>query len=104
MPNQTVTTVSSLRLCLRGKAALRSVCRSFRPEEERAGSDVAVISDSLWRAEFGAAPDIIGAKTSINARPFTIVGVMPAGFRFPISVPAAQVWITLAEYARARGG
>ncbi len=74
--------------------------RSFRPEEERGGADVAVISDSLWRSEFGAAPNIVGTITTINARPFTIVGVMPAGFHFPVSVPAAQVWITVAEYAR----
>ena len=74
--------------------------RSFRPEEERAGADVAVLSDSLWRSEFSAAPAIVGTTATINARPFTIVGVMPAGFHFPISVPAAQVWITVAEYAR----
>jgi len=74
--------------------------RPFRIEEERAGSDVAIISDSLWRSEFGASPDTVGSVTTLNARPFTIVGVMPAGFRFPISATAAQVWITLAEYAR----
>src|SRR5262249_56944460 len=74
--------------------------RAFRPEEERAGSDVAVISDALWRAEFGGAPGVVGTVTTINARPFTIVGVMPRGFRFPISVPAAQLWITVAEDAR----
>jgi len=74
--------------------------RSFRPEEERAGADVAVISDGLWRSEFGASPAIVGTTTTINARPFTIVGVMPAGFHFPITVPAAQAWITVAEYAR----
>ena len=37
--------------------------RAFRPEEERAGSDVVVISDQLWRAQFGA------AATSSAARP-----------------------------------
>jgi putative ABC transport system permease protein len=74
--------------------------RSFRPEEERAGADVAVISDSLWRSEFGAAADAVGRVTTINARPFTIVGVMPAGFRYPLSVPAAQLWVTTAQDAR----
>src|SRR5262249_10285111 len=74
--------------------------RAFRLEEERAGSDVALIGDGLWRSEFGGAPGVVGTRTTINARPFTIVGVMPPGFRFPISVPAAQVWITVAEEAR----
>lgn len=78
--------------------------RGFRLDEERAGSDVAVIGDSLWRAEFGADPGIVGTTVDIDARPFTIVGVMPPGFRFPLVTPAAQVWITVAEDARAEPG
>jgi putative ABC transport system permease protein len=74
--------------------------RGFRSEEERAGSDVVVISDSLWRSEFGAAATVVGSVTTINSRPFTIVGVMPAGFRFPISATAPQLWVTCAEEAR----
>jgi putative ABC transport system permease protein len=74
--------------------------RAFRPEDERAGADVAVISDSLWRSQFAAAPDIVGRTVSLDARPYTIVGVMPATFRFPIKFPAAQIWITLATDAR----
>jgi predicted permease len=75
--------------------------RPFRIEEERAGSDVAVISETLWRSEFGGAPTVVGRVATINSRPFTIVGIMPARFRFPISTTAAQVWITVAEDARA---
>jgi len=74
--------------------------RAFRPDEERAGADVAVISDALWQSQFGGAADVIGRGVRINARPFTIVGVMPRGFRFPMLVPAPQLWITLAEDAR----
>ena len=40
----------------------------------------------------------------INARPFTIVGVMPPSFRFPLTAPATQLWITLAEDARTTPG
>jgi predicted permease len=74
--------------------------RGFRPEEERAGSDVAVLGDALWRSQFGAAPDVIGRSVRINARSFRVVGVMPPRFRFPISFPPAQLWVTLAEDAR----
>jgi putative ABC transport system permease protein len=74
--------------------------RAFRPEDERAGADVAVISDDLWQSQFGAASDVVGRTIRVNARPFTIVGVMPPGFRFPVTAPAAQLWITLAEDAR----
>jgi len=73
--------------------------RGFRPEDER-GGDVAVISDSLWRSQFAAAADVIGRPITLNARRFTVIGVMAPGFLFPISVPPAQIWITLAEDAR----
>jgi predicted permease len=73
--------------------------RGFRLEDER-GGEVAVISDSLWRSEFAAAPDIVGRPIALNARRFTIIGVMPAAFHFPISVPPAQLWVTVAEDAR----
>jgi hypothetical protein len=49
-----------------------SLGRPFRMEEERVGSDVAVIGDSLWRSEFGGAPTAVGSVATINARPFTI--------------------------------
>jgi predicted permease len=41
---------------------------------------VAVISDRLWRGRFGARADIAGLEVRLNAQPFTIVGVVPAGF------------------------
>jgi len=74
--------------------------RGFRKEEERAGSDVTVLSDALWRSQFGAAPDVVGRSVRINARSFRVIGVMPPRFRYPISFPPAQLWITLAEDAR----
>jgi putative ABC transport system permease protein len=77
-----------------------AIGRQFAPDEEKSGADVAVISDGLWRSHFGGDPAIVGAVVSLNRRPFTIVGVMPPGFRFPIAVPAADVWVTTAEDAR----
>ena len=77
--------------------------RAFRLEEERAGSDVVVIGDALWREQFGGVRDAIGRTLRINGRPFTVVGVMPPRFRFPVTVPVPQLWITLAEDARSEG-
>ncbi len=42
-----------------------------------------ILSDRLWRTRFGAAPDIIGRKITLNAQPFTVVGVMPPGTEHP---------------------
>jgi putative ABC transport system permease protein len=77
-----------------------AIGRGFRLEDERAGSDVAVIGDALWRSQFAAAPDIAGRTITLDSRPYTIVGVMPPAFQFPIKFPAAQIWITLAVDAR----
>lgn len=43
----------------------------------------AVISDRLWRTDFGADPGILGRKITLNALPFTVVGVMPPGTEHP---------------------
>ena len=57
--------------------------RSFLPEEDRAGNDLVVIlSYDLWKSRFGGDPAIVGKQATVNARPRTIVGVMPRGFHF----------------------
>jgi len=45
-----------------------------------------VISDRLWRARFGADPNVIGHKVTLNMQPFTIIGVMPRGTEHPGNV------------------
>lgn len=65
--------------------------RSFLPGEEQYGkSDVAILSDSLWRSRFGADPQILGKVLTIDKRPTTVVGVMPASYDFP---SGAQIWL-----------
>lgn len=49
-----------------------------------------VISDRLWRSQFGARPDIVGHVVEINAIKRTVVGVMPAEARWPIDV---DLWV-----------
>jgi putative ABC transport system permease protein len=50
---------------------------------------IVVISDRLWRTRYSADPNILGKQLSLNSSPFTVVGVMPAGFHFPDDV---DVW------------
>jgi putative ABC transport system permease protein len=47
------------------------------------GERLVVLSDGLWRRKFGAAPDIVGRAVRIDDEPYSVIGVMPAGFRFP---------------------
>ena len=48
-----------------------------------------VVSHRLWRTRYGGDPGILGHSLSLNGYPYTIVGVMPAGFQFP---DGTDVW------------
>ncbi len=68
--------------------------RVFGEAEDQVGTArVAVISERLWRNRFAAREDIVGLGVTFNAEPFTIVGVMPTGMRFPSRM--TDVWIPL---------
>lgn len=67
--------------------------RVFTPEEDRAGNHSAILSDTLWRTRFKADPNAIGRTISINSQSYTIVGVMPPKFAFPINADPVELWI-----------
>ena len=61
--------------------------REFDRAAEIPGNGLqAIISDRLWRTRFGAEPNIIGRKVTLNMQPFTVIGVMPAGTVHPGNV------------------
>ncbi len=47
------------------------------------GAKEVILSDGLWRKQFGADPQIIGRKITLDMQPYTVIGVMPAGTRHP---------------------
>ena len=58
--------------------------RNFTQEQEQPGNDLEVVlTHRLWRGRFGANPKILGTTLSLDGRPFTVVGVLPAGFEYP---------------------
>jgi putative ABC transport system permease protein len=59
--------------------------RVFAPEEDQPGHAVAILSYGLWQREFAGAPDIVGRSVSLNRQIYTVIGVMPATFIFPLS-------------------
>jgi len=71
--------------------------RTFRPEEEKPGNRVAILSDSMWRNVFHGDPAILGKPIILDGKPHTVVGVMPEGFQFPITAKARDIWISSAE-------
>ncbi len=75
--------------------------RVFTPEEQEDGKDsVIVLGYSLWQRRFAGDPTIVGQKVTLSARPYTVVGVMPAEFRpLPVSLiePQGQFYRPVAE-------
>jgi putative ABC transport system permease protein len=61
--------------------------RTYRPGEDQPGrDDVAVLSYEVWQTQFGGKTDAVGKVVRLDGEPYTVIGVMPAGFRFPLSV------------------
>ncbi len=64
--------------------------RTFAPGEDQPGkNDVAVLSYELWQQSFGGRRDIVGTTVKLDGAVNTVIGVMPAGFRFPLSTSGA---------------
>jgi predicted permease len=74
------------------------VGRTFTADEDRFGDDhVAVLSWSLWKNEYGGDTSIAGKTILLDEKPYTVIGVMPASFRFPFDgrplSEMADLWV-----------
>jgi hypothetical protein len=58
--------------------------RTFTQQEDENAAPVTVISSALWRERFQADPNILGKEIDLDRRPYTIIGVMPQTFEFPL--------------------
>ena len=74
--------------------------RTFTIGEDVPGQNVVILSYGLWQRRFGADPGIIGRNLQINRQPYTVIGVMPKAFNFPLRGPQgsepAELWVPMA--------
>jgi predicted permease len=63
--------------------------RHFAPDE--ADASLALISHGLWRRRFGGSREIVGQTMRLDDHVYTIIGVMPETFRFPVI--RVEVWV-----------
>jgi putative ABC transport system permease protein len=62
--------------------------RSFWADEDRPGGDpVVMLSHELWAREFGSSHSVAGQTLTLNDKVYTVIGVLPAGFRFDFVGP-----------------
>jgi predicted permease len=59
-----------------------AIGRDFTADEDRDGSRVAIISDSLWRRRLGADPSAVGKTLTLDDEPYQVIGVLPADFHY----------------------
>jgi putative ABC transport system permease protein len=69
--------------------------RNFLPEEDvRNGPAVVMLSHGAWVRRFGQDPKVLGRTLTLNGVPHTVVGVLPAGFRFSTE---RDLWVPLSR-------
>src|SRR5262249_9154235 len=67
--------------------------RGFTPDDQARGAEpVIVLTDRAWQVLFGGDSSIINQPVRINGQPTRVIGVMPAGYGFPV---ASEAWVPM---------
>jgi len=69
--------------------------RPYTREDDNVDARVVVLTNYAWRTFFNSDPDIVGKQISLSWRLYTVLGVMPPGFRFPVEGERADYLIPL---------
>jgi putative ABC transport system permease protein len=73
-----------------------AVGRAFSSEEEKPGANpVVIVSHGLWRRRFGSDPGFVGKVVKLNNKAYTVVGIMPPDFEFPLAAQTVEIWVPL---------
>ncbi|MGB6875164.1 MAG: ABC transporter permease [Candidatus Acidiferrales bacterium] len=83
--------------------------REFSQDEDSLnGPNVVILSYGLWKSQLGGDAGILGRAISLDNKPFTVVGVMPAGFQDtsggPTGPSSVDLWTTIGQVADSIGG
>jgi predicted permease len=72
--------------------------RTFTQQEDEEGQQVAVLSYGMWRSRFYGDANVLGSKLLLYRKPYTVIGVMPRDFEFPLNpghVNQSELWLPL---------
>lgn len=76
--------------------------RDFRWEDEKPGNRTVMLSYSFWQSQLGSDPGIVGKSITMDGHGYTVAGVMPKGFQFPLENPAPELWKSIADEAEGK--
>ena len=72
--------------------------RDFQADEEKRGAkDVVIISHQFWQQRLGGDQSAVGKDLTIDGKPFTIIGVLPNNFEFPLAKQSTELLTTVAR-------
>jgi len=82
--------------------------RTFSRDDELAGGGTGgfkvILSDDFWRQHFGGDPNVLGRTVELDRRLYTVIGVMPPRFQYPIQSDPISFYVTIAEDAASSDG
>src|SRR5215472_16453886 len=83
-----------------------AIGRDFTPDEDSPKSTglPVILSQHLWRERFGSDPNILGQSLTLSGQLFSVVGVMPVDFQFPVQTTPVDFWTTIALDAQSSNG
>jgi putative ABC transport system permease protein len=85
-----------------------AIGRTFSRDDERAGGGIGgfkvILSDDFWRQHFGGDPNVLGRTIEFDRRLYTIIGVMPPRFQYPIDGDPVSLYVTIADDASTLDG
>ena len=80
--------------------AVPALGRAFLPAEDQpaaaGGADPVILSYGLWQRAFGSDASVLGRSIELGNQLFTVVGVMPRAFQYPIQAQPVELWTTIA--------
>jgi len=75
--------------------------RDFQPEEEKRGAKgVVIVSAQFWHSRLAGDAHTIGKEITLDGKPFTVIGVLPDGFEFPLAKNSTELLTTVAGEGR----
>jgi putative ABC transport system permease protein len=80
--------------------------RGFLPDEDKTPGEklVCVLGYGEWQKRFGGDPSLVGRDIDLNGRKFTVVGVMPQGFKGTNAIGAPALWVPYMTYRETTAG
>jgi len=94
-------TIQGMRVTANFLSVLKSrplLGRDFQVEEEKRGAKgVVIVSHQFWQIRLSGDHSAIGKEINLDGKPFTVIGVLPADFEFPLSKQSTELLTTIAD-------